>query len=312
MATKKKSASTGRTPAKKGSRAKTNQTDDLLAAAAAASPTSEIEPTVDESLFEPLPRRTARLDEQPEIRAARRATPVVEVNVDESHQVILERIAQAEGEHPEMQTNPLTETINDLKSLLPDEGRGMSFRCLSERITARKGRRNWQPLLHPVTGKEIKIQGQTLCWMPKVAATRRNRHYQEIGNEQIREATENFRDRMREITGDAEKQGIHGYSVLDQDDVVTSNDRRQSAIANLGRRAQMGVSVSRGELREPQAAARFDGDSEAAIEREVQRRLAAMEGAEGGDERRPRRTTSPRQPQAANYQPGEYAGLGRE
>lgn len=311
----KKIASEGRIAAKKGSRNKKQQgadiDNDLVAAAAATPAVTELEPTVDDSLFEPLGRASAGFLDQEEMHTARTSRPMVEVDVDESHQLILKRIAEAESENPELQTDPIRETLKDLRALLPDEGRGMSFRLLSDRITARKGRRNWQPLLHPVTGKEIKIQGLTLAWMPKLSAKRRNRHYQEIGNEQIREAQENFKDRMREITNAAERQGVVGYAVLDQDEVLRSNDNRKGRRDLYGHREQIGVSVERGELRERalEGAAPFDGNTEAAIEAEVQRRLRAMEGAGERIAVEGETVSERRRPRAReDYQPRQYAG----
>lgn len=216
-------------------------------------------------------------DDEIEVKI-KQARPVVNVVLDESQQVIRKRIAQAESETPWMQSDPFKEALLQIKHLLPDEGRGMRFKFLADRITARKGRRNWEPFNHPETGEPIKVQGLTLCWMPEIAAERRTKHYQEIGNEAIREAQETYEQNVKDLSRDAERQGVHGITPLDRDDVLTQRNPRAR---DFGHEERIGVGVTRGELQRlaGQNGVQMTPEIERAIQAEVQRRMEAMDRA---------------------------------
>lgn len=215
-----------------------------------------------------------RLNIDPEIEArARQATATVEVVADDWQKKIEQRIADAESETPEFQADPLQETVRELQPLLPNQGKGMSFKLCSPRINARRGRRNWEPLIHPETNQPVTLQGMTLCWMPKVSAKRRNHHYQEIGNEQVREAQKSFKAKAGDITREAERQGVRGLGVLDENDTLVSNDPRKGREDYLGREEHIGFGTTRGDLRiDPEA-----NNLESMIQEEVSRRLEAMD-----------------------------------
>ncbi len=67
---------------------------------------------------------------------------------------------------------------------------GFRSRYLSDNTVKNKGTRGWQPVI--VDGDPVKLGNMTLAEMPESKAVARNKHYQEIGNQRLKQNKEQY------------------------------------------------------------------------------------------------------------------------
>lgn len=134
-----------------------------------------------------------------------------------------------------MGDDPFKETIDKQRAADEAVGEHFRYRVLSDRVVQKKGMREWEPVINE-KGDPVKVAGMTLSRMPTDIALMRDAHYQELGNEALREALETQQQNQEELIHAAR---VAGITALPQDEIV--NDE-----ANPGRAASIGFSSRRG------------------------------------------------------------------
>jgi hypothetical protein len=127
--------------------------------------------------------------------------------------------------------DPLTEAVDTVREP------GMSYRFISNRVLNRRGRRGWEPA-NDAEGKPVVVAGMTLGKMPTERAERRNRHYQDLANDQLQNAGQQYELDQAKLIRDAKVKGMAPLRVGER-----VNDNHQ----HPGMVTEAGVHVSRGE-----------------------------------------------------------------
>ncbi|NWG75088.1 MAG: hypothetical protein HXY24_10860 [Rubrivivax sp.] len=159
------------------------------------------------------------------------------VRVKDRFEMAIEaREAAAQGLiEPWSTPDPLQEAVNKVADKRPD----MTYRALSDNVVRRRGMRGWEPAKDE-RGETIRMAGMALARMPKQLAQRRRRHYQEIGNAQLREAESALQEQQERAIRDARAVGVSPLSRHE-----TLRDAR-----DRDRVASVGLSLHRGNSRE--------------------------------------------------------------
>lgn len=115
--------------------------------------------------------------------------------------------------------------------------RGMRNRALSPAVIEQRGMRGWEPVVKE-NGDPVKIGNLILARMPERVAEQRNKHYRDLGNEQLRSAEENLTIDQERAIRDAGAKG-RGISPLRPGSSLTDS-------RNPERGAVVGVESVRG------------------------------------------------------------------
>lgn len=106
----------------------------------------------------------------------------------------------------------------------------MQYRYLSDTVVKRLGRDGFEPC-HDTDGNLIKVANMTLARMPKALAKRRNEHYREEGNAQLRESEALLQQNQEKLIADGKAVGL---APLRPHDVLRdSRDRTRTASVGL-------------------------------------------------------------------------------
>lgn len=85
------------------------------------------------------------------------------------------------------------EASDPMREVIGAHGRpGFNNRFLSDETVKKRGLRGWQPVIKD--GEPVKLGGMTLGEMPAEKAKQRNEHYRELGNQRLRQVTENYKE----------------------------------------------------------------------------------------------------------------------
>lgn len=139
----------------------------------------------------------------------------------------LDRKAEAQ---PWDSYDPFTEAVDSVREP------GMTYRMLSDRAHKRRGRRGWETVTDK-DGKPVQVSGMTLGKMPTEAAERRNSHYREIGNEQLRTAAEAYELEQAKVIRNA---NIKGFAPLRTGETVTDSHDHPGMVTEVGIQSHRG------------------------------------------------------------------------
>jgi hypothetical protein len=168
-------------------------------------------------------------------RTGNKGGPRVEVR-DRFDRQIQAREAAAEGHlEPWESPDPMQEAI---ARVADNPHQDMAYRTVSEVVVQRLGMRGWDPC-HDEKGKEIRVGDSTLCRMPAAKAAQRNAHYQEQGNQELREAQEVLEERTEKTIRDGQ---VVGVAPLRPGTIVRSVTDREHA-ATIGLHSHRGNSA---------------------------------------------------------------------
>jgi len=132
--------------------------------------------------------------------------------------------------------DPIAEAVARDGDPRPD----MTHKLLSDTVVKRRGMRGFEPC-RDEQGELIKVGGMTLARMPKALAKRRNEHYREEGNAQLRESEALLQEQQEKLIADGKAVGL---APLRPHDVLRdSRDRTRTA--------SVGLRMHRGNSRDP-------------------------------------------------------------
>jgi hypothetical protein len=113
----------------------------------------------------------------------------------------------------------------------------MEYRFLSDRVSKRRGRRGWDAALDK-DGKAVVVAGMTLGKMPTEAAEKRNAHYQEVGNEQLRDAAERYEEGQAKLIREAK---VKGLAPLRAGEMLTDSHAHPGMVTPVGFTSSRGL-----------------------------------------------------------------------
>lgn len=140
----------------------------------------------------------------------------------------LDRKAEAQ---PWDSFDPLSEAVDGVREP------GMAYRFISDRVVNRRGRRGWE-IAEDKKGQKIVVAGQTLGKMPIERAAKRNKHYQDAGNDALANAAEQYQLDQAKVIRDAK---VRGMAPLRAGERVTDNH------SHPGMSIETGIHATRGE-----------------------------------------------------------------
>jgi len=120
---------------------------------------------------------------------------------------------------------------------------GMAYRFLSDRVTKRRGRCGWEAVAGK-DGNAVTVAGMTLGKMPIEAADKRNAHYQQVGNEMLRDAAERYEEEQAKLIRQAKVKGLAP---------LRAGERLNDNHAHPGMVTPVGFQTSRGDYGGEQA-----------------------------------------------------------
>lgn len=141
------------------------------------------------------------------------------------------KLQRKEEAQPWDSFDPLTEAVDTVREP------GMRYRFLSDRAHKRRGRRGWETVVGQ-DGKPVTVAGMTLAKMPEQAAERRNKHYRDLGNEQLKTAAEAYELEQTKTIRDAR---VKGFAPLRAGEVVVDNHAHPGMETEVGIQAQRGL-----------------------------------------------------------------------
>ena len=112
---------------------------------------------------------------------------------------------------------------------------GFAYRAISPRVADKRGMRGWEKVLDK-DGKERKVGNLFIARMPVEMQQRRNRHYAQLGNEQLADAAQQYSLDQEKLVKDA---GVSGLAPLRAGDHV--QDRTNPELS-----ATIGIETQRG------------------------------------------------------------------
>ncbi len=134
-----------------------------------------------------------------------------------------------------MGDDPFQEVIARQREADEAGGEYNRYRVLSDRVVQKKGLREWEPVVND-KGDPVKVAGMTLSRMPTDIALQRDKHYEDLGNEALKEALEDQAQNQEELIHAAK---VAGITALQPDELIT--DR-----GDPSRAASIGFSRQRG------------------------------------------------------------------
>lgn len=127
--------------------------------------------------------------------------------------------------------DPLKEAVDAVREP------GMEYRFLSDRVTKRRGRRGWEAA-SDADGKPVVVAGMTLGKMSTEAAQKRNSHYQEVGNEMLRDAAERYEEGQTKLIREAK---VKGLAPLRAGDTLTDSHAHPGMVTPVGFTSSRGL-----------------------------------------------------------------------
>jgi stage V sporulation protein SpoVS len=125
-------------------------------------------------------------------------------------------------DEPWLETDPFKEKVDSLQGAHP----GMKFHMLSRKVIDKRGKRGWE-ILKDAKGDPEAVGGMLVGVMPEQTAKRRNKKFQAIGNDAVKEADEAYQTQQEKIIGDGKRAGL---SALRPGEVVQDSERPERAV----------------------------------------------------------------------------------